>query len=117
MNQFDASATPMFDCFQEEPDFTPYTAVPNRVPLDQMNPGTADIKDPVLREDAIVSSQLNFLEVDKAPEDVLNRILWRAMKGSKEPYPEWAITANAEDEEEEEEERRLLQLQQKATGK
>jgi DNA-binding beta-propeller fold protein YncE len=105
MNQFDASATPMFDCFQEEPDFTPYTVLPNKVPLDQMNPGTAQIKDPLLREDAIVSSQLNFREVDKAPEDVLNRILWRAMRGSKDPYPEWAITAGAEEEEEEEEER------------
>jgi hypothetical protein len=46
----------------------------------------------VLREDAIVSSAMNFLEVDKAPEDTLNRIIWRAMKGSNVPYPEWAIT-------------------------
>ena len=29
-------------------------------------------------------------------EDTLNRILWRAMKGSAVPYPEWAIT-NVED--------------------
>ena len=28
--------------------------------------------------------------VDKAPEDVLNRILWRSQKGSQAPYPEWA---------------------------
>ncbi len=103
MNQFDASATPMFDCFQETPDLTPYAALPNRIPLDQLNPGSAQIKDPILRQDAIVSSQLNFREVDKAPEDVLNRILWRAMKGSKEPYPDWAITAGAEEEEEERE--------------
>ena len=38
---------------------------------------------------------MNFREVDKAPEDALNRILWRAMKGTREPYPEWAITAVA----------------------
>ena len=38
MNQFDASATPMFDCFQETPDLTPFTHVANNVPLDQMNP-------------------------------------------------------------------------------
>ncbi len=54
--------------------------MPNLVPLDQMNPDPTAIADPILREDAIVSSTLNFEEVDKAPEDTLNRILWRAMK-------------------------------------
>jgi hypothetical protein len=28
----------------------------------------------------------------------LNRILWRAMRGEKEPYPEWAITLAADDD-------------------
>ena len=92
MNQFDASATPMFDCFSDTADLKPFDAVPNLVPLDQMNPDPQAINDPVLREDAIVSAGLNFLEVDKAPEDTLNRILWRAMKGSQVPYPEWAIS-------------------------
>ena len=38
MNQFDASASPMFECFQDKPDLTPYTAAPALVALDQMNP-------------------------------------------------------------------------------
>jgi hypothetical protein len=91
MNQFDASATPMFDCFTDKPDFTPFQSVANRVPLDQMNPDPKAIRDEALREDALVSAQLNFREVDKAPEDVLNRILWRARKGSAIPYPIWAV--------------------------
>ncbi len=99
MNQFDASATPLFDCFTETPDFTPFTAVPNNVPLDQMNPDPVTILDPILREDALASARMNFREVDKAPEDQLNRILWRAMKGSRVPYPEWAVTTGADDEE------------------
>ena len=98
MNQFDGSATPMFDCFREEADFTPFTAVPNRVPLDQMNPAPAKVADAVLRRDAVASAKMNFREVDKAPEDQLNRILWRAMKGSRVPYPEWAITPGADDD-------------------
>ncbi len=102
MNQFDASATPMFDCFTDTRDSKPFQSVPNNVPLDQMNPDPQAISDPVLREDAIVSASLNFLEVDKAPEDTLNRILWRAMKGSQVPYPEWAITHVEEDEDEDE---------------
>jgi hypothetical protein len=98
MNQFDASATPMADCFQDTPDFTPYTAVPNTVPLDQMNPPAKALLNPILRRDAEVSARLNFREVDKAPEDVLNRILWNAMAGPDRPYPEWATTPDADDD-------------------
>ena len=99
MNQFDASATPLFDCFTESPDFTPFTAVANHIPLDQMNPAPAAIADPVLRHDALASARMNFREVDKAPESELNRILWRAMKGSRTPYPIWATTPEADDDE------------------
>jgi DNA-binding beta-propeller fold protein YncE len=99
MNQFDASATPMFDCFTETPDFTPFRALPSNIPLDQMNPKPAAIADPILRRDALASARMNFREVDKAPEDELNRILWRAMKGSRVPYPAWAVTRDADDNE------------------
>ncbi len=98
MNQFDASATPMADCFTETPDYTPFTAVPNNVPLDQMNPRPQAIVDPVLRRDALASARMNFREVDRAPEDQLNRILWRAMKGTSVPYPEWAITRGGDED-------------------
>jgi hypothetical protein len=105
MNQFDASALPMWDAFTDTPDFTPFKALPTNIPLDQMNPDPKALTDPVLKADAIASGRMNFREVDRAPEDELNRILWRAMKGTREPYPEWAISADAEEEEEEEEER------------
>lgn len=99
MNAFDASAVPMFDCFTDQPNLTPYVALPNNIPLDQMNPVALHIEDPVLREDAIVSGTLNFRQVDRAPEDVLNRILWRAMRGSADPYPEWAVSHVEDDDE------------------
>ncbi|MEN9732194.1 MAG: hypothetical protein RLZ45_189 [Verrucomicrobiota bacterium] len=102
MNQFDASALPMWDAFTDTPDFTPFKALPTNIPLDQMNPDPKALTDPVLKADAIASGRMNFREVDRAPEDELNRILWRAMKGTREPYPEWAISADAEEEEEEE---------------
>ena len=98
MNQFDASATPMFDCFHDTPDFTPFQSLPSRVPLDQMNPSPNAIRDPLLREDAIVSDELNFREVDKAPEEILNRILWRSQKGTQIPFPVWATSADADDD-------------------
>ena len=46
MNQLDASATPMRNCFTSEPDFTPYKALPSNIPLDRLNPELADIRDP-----------------------------------------------------------------------
>jgi hypothetical protein len=91
MNQMDAAATPMFDCFTATADFTPYVAVPNRVPLDQLNPEPRAIKDPVQRRYAEASARLPLDEIDKCPEDLLNRILWHAQKGSAAPYPKWAI--------------------------
>jgi hypothetical protein len=31
-------------------------------------------------------------KTDACPEDVLNEILWRAMKGTTEAYPTWAVS-------------------------
>jgi len=98
MNQFDASATPMFDCFTDTPDLRPFAAVPNQVALDEMNPDPKAIRDPLLRKNAQVSGRLNFRKVDACPEDVLNRILWHAMRGSAEPYPQWAVTLVEDDD-------------------
>jgi hypothetical protein len=90
MNQMDATATPMFDCFTDQPDFTPYTAVTNNMPLDQMNPPKKAIKNPLQRHFASASAKLPLGQVDRCPEDLLNRIIWHAQKGSQAPYPAWA---------------------------
>ena len=97
MNQLDASATPMSDCFTATPDFTPYTALTNNVPLEQMNPDPKKISDPLLRQHAYASARLPLALPDQCPEDLLNRILWHAMKGSQAPYPAWAITVREDD--------------------
>jgi hypothetical protein len=98
MNQFDATATPMFDCFTDTPDFTPFTRLPTNIALDQMNPEPKKVADPLLRRHALQSARLNFRKVDACPEDVLNRILWHAAKGSSAPFPQWAITAAPDDD-------------------
>jgi len=91
MNQMDATATPMFDCFTNVADYTPFQALTNNIPLDQMNPPAKKVADSVLRKDAYVSSRLPLAKPDQCPEDTLNRILWHAMKGSRAPYPVWAV--------------------------
>ncbi len=97
MNQMDATATPMFDCFTSVPDFALYNAVTNQVPLDEMNPEAKKIKDAALRRDAYISARLPLDKEDQCPEDLFNRILWRAMKGSGVPYPDWAVTTANDD--------------------
>jgi DNA-binding beta-propeller fold protein YncE len=96
MNQLDATATPMFDCFTNTPDFTVFTALTNNVPLDELNPAPKKISNAQLRNDAYVSARLPLAQPDQCPEDVLNRILWRATMGTK-PYPEWAVKMVDED--------------------
>jgi DNA-binding beta-propeller fold protein YncE len=96
MNQFDATATPMFDCFTNTPDFTAFTALTNNVALDEMNPPPKKIADAQLRKDALASARLPLDKPDQCNEDVLNRILWRAAMGAK-PYPEWAVKVGDDD--------------------
>ena len=91
MNQMDATATPMFDCFTDTPDFTPFVTEKNNVPLDQMNPEPKKISDPLLRKQAYASAHLPLRAPDQCEEDVLNKILWHAMKGSQAAYPAWAV--------------------------
>ncbi len=86
MSQFDLVANPMSDCFTATPDFTPYTALPNQIPLDQMNPKLSSLKGRQLYW-AKKSMKLPLEEVDKAEDDVLNKIIWHSMKGYDVPYP------------------------------
>jgi DNA-binding beta-propeller fold protein YncE len=91
MNQLDATATPMFDCFTNKADSTPFHSVANNVPLDEMNPEPKRISDPLLRKQAHLSARLPLKKPDQCSEDILNRIIWNAVKGSRVPYPQWAI--------------------------
>ena len=100
MNQFDASATAMTDCFTDKPDFTPYQAVPNNIPLDRLNPELSSIRDPQRRHWAEVSLEIPLDEVDEADEDTLNRILWHAVRGRDDTYPAWAVLDDAEAQDE-----------------
>jgi YVTN family beta-propeller protein len=94
MNQLDLSATPMRNCFTDTADLTPYTAVPNKIPLDEMNRPLEEQRGMALHW-ARKSHELNLDEGDAADEDTLNRILWFSVHGEK-PYPE-AYVARKDD--------------------
>jgi hypothetical protein len=96
MNQFDATATPMFECFTNVPDLAAFSAVTNLVPLDETNPPPKQIKDTRRRQDAYVSARLPLDKPDQCNENLLNRLLWRATMGAR-PYPDWAVHTVDED--------------------
>jgi len=98
MNQLDASATPMNNCFTEKADLTPYSALPNLIPLDRLNPEVSEIKEARARHWAERSVKMNLDEVDKADENVFNRVLWHAIRGRDDTYPDWAVTADPDDD-------------------
>lgn len=97
MNQMDATADPMRECFTQTPDFTPFDALPANIPLDEMNPPPEEIKDPLARRHAVESAHLPLDQVDRCPEDLLNRIIWHAMKGTHTPYPTCAMSFQRKD--------------------
>jgi len=86
MNQMVAMSPVMTACFTEKPDFTPYTALPNRIPLDELNPPLNTLNRQQ-RYWAEASLRLPLDKPDRAEEDLLNRILWHAVKGVDTPYP------------------------------
>jgi DNA-binding beta-propeller fold protein YncE len=86
MNQFDLTAEPMNHCFTETPDFTPYKAVSNNIPLDQLNPPLMALSGKPLYW-AKKSMEQDLTDVDRIDDDTFNRIIWHAVKGYDRPYP------------------------------
>lgn len=94
MNQFDMAATVMTDCFTDAPDFTPYTALENNIPLDEMNPVISSLKESSKQHFyAQKSMEMDLDEIDKADEGLFNTILWHDVKGYDVPYPDLAKSA------------------------
>jgi hypothetical protein len=85
MNQFDLTAPLMTTLFTNTPDLTPYTVLPNQIPLDALNGQASSLTGQAL-QDAEVSDTLDFTIPDATDPAVLNPIIWRATMGDR-PYP------------------------------
>ena len=79
MSQYDAGATPMYNAFTGAPNFAGFRRLEPRVPLDERNPPSAF--------GAAQSLQMDFSVEDRAPEALLNEILWRSVRGAHAPMP------------------------------
>lgn len=85
MNIQDAIATPMWACFNNKKDLTPYVSIPNKIPLNEMNKPLNALKGTALHY-AKKSLEPQFAGIDTGNDDLLNRIIWYASKGDV-PYP------------------------------
>jgi DNA-binding beta-propeller fold protein YncE len=79
MSQYDASATPMYNAMQTTADLRPFTKLPGRIPVEEVNDQ--------FTYGADASMRMNLAEADLAPERELNEILWRSIKGAGAPVP------------------------------
>ena len=81
LSQYDAAATPAYNAFSLTPNLIPYAALAPRIDITEMNDARA--------WGAQASTLMNLAEADRAPDLLLNEIVWRSVRGpnSKMPPP------------------------------
>jgi hypothetical protein len=84
MNQQDALAPLMFDCFTNLADFTPYIALSNNIPLTENL--VASQLSPKARSYAKKVQKMDFTRPDRINDNTFNRFICHANKGDA-PYP------------------------------
>jgi hypothetical protein len=85
LNRFDRTATPMTSCFTRTPDLEPYVAVPNRVPLDELNKPATALRG-AARRLAVASAKQDWSDVDRANARVVAEAAWHSVKPNT-PFP------------------------------
>jgi DNA-binding beta-propeller fold protein YncE len=79
MTHFDGGATPMFAAFSRQPNTTAYSVISPKVSLTERNPANG--------VGAAASARMDFSDADRADDDELNEVLWRAIKHADPPAP------------------------------
>ena len=85
MNIIDATALPMFDCFNKIKKNRSYNFIANKIPLDEMNKDLSQLTGKA-KQFAVLSSQPQFDHIDGGDDNLLNRIIWFSTMDGK-PYP------------------------------
>ncbi|MFB6454965.1 alkaline phosphatase family protein [Chitinophaga sp. Hz27] len=79
MSQYDAAALPLYECFTNTPDLTPYTVKPALVDLEERNVA--------VNESSKRSEKFDLTKEDAAPDLELNEVIWKAIKGEHSVMP------------------------------
>jgi hypothetical protein len=86
----DSVATPMYNAFQPTPsNGEPYDVIPPTYPLLERNPNTA--------ADRALTHGYNWIQADRIPQEVFDRVLWAAVHGRQsQPPPPGPNAANGQ---------------------
>ncbi len=84
--RFAQAARPMSSIFTKTPDLKPFVHIEPRIDIAEMNPPIRALQGRA-RQAAQESMAMDFSDVDRAPRDTLNRIIWWSVKGFDTPYP------------------------------
>jgi len=79
MSQYDAAATPMWNCFNNKPNATGFSFKKNNIDFNDKN--TA------MNEWQRRSEMFNFVKEDAIPDLEFNYVLWHGIKGDNVPFP------------------------------
>jgi YVTN family beta-propeller protein len=79
MSQYDASATPMYACFDTKPDHPPFTTRTCNVDLDEKNTEVSACSK--------LSGSFDFSKEDSAPDNSFSEVIWKAVKGLDSTCP------------------------------
>ncbi|WP_214071199.1 bifunctional YncE family protein/alkaline phosphatase family protein [Mucilaginibacter sp. dw_454] len=79
MTQYDAAATPMWNSFTSKLDAAPFKSFPSNINLKEVNPKGTKL--------AAMAKGLDFSGVDKVPDQIMNSMLWKAIRGENSTVP------------------------------
>jgi YVTN family beta-propeller protein len=79
MTQYDAAAIPMWRSFTANADTSPFTALPESINLNDLNPRKGKL--------AAMARGLDFSKEDAQPDAIMNAMLWKAAKGENAIVP------------------------------
>jgi YVTN family beta-propeller protein len=79
MSQYDASAPPMYACFDTVPDHPPFTTRAIQVDLNEKNSEESAYSE--------LSEKFDFSKEDSAPDNSFSEVIWKAVKGLDSPCP------------------------------
>jgi hypothetical protein len=79
MSQYDAAATPMYNCFVNQQDLKPFKHLTNSYRLDEKNVDNNKL--------ARLSEQFDLDEEDAADDIAFNEVIWKTVKGIDSEMP------------------------------
>lgn len=79
MSQYDAGAVPFYESFTNKPDFAPYKLKGAQVDIAERNIA--------VNESSKRSERFNLAKEDAVPDQEMNEVIWKAVKGEKSVMP------------------------------